>query len=106
MKKSKPKKEDIVVFAFKKGSQIKFEDTDNNTYRFVDSSIERMLAGHNVISNKIAISGHREDLVTYISSLIDVYIKIYNVEFVKVEDYDPVDFDPDTDIEDTVVYKM
>ena len=27
MKKSKPKKEDIVVFAFKKGSQTRIEDT-------------------------------------------------------------------------------
>ena len=106
MRKIKPEKEDIIVFAFQKGSQTRLEDTDNNSYRFVDSSIERMLAGHNVISNKIAISGHREDLVNYISSLIDVYIKIYNVEIVKVEDYDPVDFDPDRDIENTVVYRM
>jgi hypothetical protein len=104
MKKTKPKKEDIVVFAFKKGSQTRFEDTDNSSYRFVDSSIEKMMKGYSVISDKIGISGYREDVVNYISSLIDVYVKIYNVEIAKVEDFDPVDFDPD--IDDTIVYEM
>jgi hypothetical protein len=104
MKKSKPKKEDIVVFTFKKGSQTRFEDTDNSSYRFVDSSIEKMMKGYNVVSDKIGVSGYREDVVNYISSLIDVYVKIYNVEIDKVEDFDPVDFDPD--IDDTVVYEM
>jgi hypothetical protein len=106
MKKSKPKKEDIVVFAFKKGSQTRIEDTENSSYRFVDSSIEKMMAGYNVVSEKISISGYREDVVCYISSLINVYIKIYNLEIEKVEDFDPVDFDPDRDIENTVVYRM
>jgi hypothetical protein len=104
MKKTKPKKEDIVVFAFKKESQTRFEDTDNSSYRFVDSSIEKIMKGYNVVSDKIGISGYREDVVNYISSLIDVYVKIYNVEIDKVEDFDPVDFDPD--IDDTVVYEM
>jgi hypothetical protein len=104
MKKNKQKKEDIVVFAFKKGSQTRFEDTDNSSYRFVDSSIEKIMKGYNVVSDKIGISGYREDVVNYISSLIDVYVKIYNVEIDKVEDFDPVDFDPD--IDDTVVYEM
>jgi hypothetical protein len=101
MRKSKPKKEDIVVFAFKKGSQTKFEDTDNSSYRFVDSSIAKMMKGYNIVSEKIGISGYREDVVNYISSLIDVYVKIYDVDIDKVEDYDPVDFDPDIDIDDT-----
>ena len=97
MRKNKPKKEDIVVFAFKKGSQIRIEDSNNRSYRFVDVSLEKMMAGHNVVSNKIGISGYREDLVNYISSLIDVYVKIYNLEIDKVDDFDPVDFDPDID---------
>ena len=104
MKKTKPKKEDIVVFAFRKGSQTRFEDTDNSSYRFVDSSIEKMMKGYSVITDKIGISGYREDVVNYISSLIDVYVKIYDVQIDKVEDFDPVDFDPD--IDDTVVYEM
>ena len=104
MKKSKPKKEDIVVFAFKKGSQTRFEDTDNSSYRFVDSSIEKMMKGYNVVSDKIGVSGYREDVVNYISSLIDVYVKIYDVQIDKVEDFDPANFDPD--IDDTVVYEM
>jgi hypothetical protein len=104
MKKTKQKKEDIVVFAFKKGSQTRFDDTDNSSYRFVDSSIEKIMKGYSVVSDKIGISGYREDVVNYISSLIDVYVKIYKVEIDKIEDFDPVDFDPD--IDDTVVYKM
>jgi hypothetical protein len=104
MKKTKPKKEDIVVFAFKKGSQTRFEDTDNSSYRFVDSSIEKIMKGYSVVSDKIGISGYREDVVNYISSLIDVYVKIYKVEIDKVEDFDPVDFDPDLD--DTFIYEM
>jgi hypothetical protein len=104
MKKTKPKKEDIVVFAFKKGSQTRFEDTDNSSYRFVDSSIEKMMKGYNVVSDKIGVSGYREDVVNYISSLIDVYVKIYDVQIDKVEDFDPANFDPD--IDDTVVYEM
>ena len=103
MKKTKPKKEDIVVFAFKKGSQTRFEDSDNSSYRFVDAQIERMMAGFNVVSDKIGISGYREDVVNYISSLIDVYVKIYDVDIDKVEDYDPVDFDPDIDIDDAEI---
>jgi len=104
MKKTKPKKEDIVVFAFKKGSQTRFEDTDNSSYRFVDSSIEKMMKGYNVVSDKIGVSGYREDVVNYISSLIDVYVKIYDVQIDKLEDFDPANFDPD--IDDTVVYEM
>jgi hypothetical protein len=104
MKKTKPKKEDIVVFAFKKGSQTRFEDTDNSSYRFVDSSIEKMMAGHDVISDKIGISGYREDLVNYISSLIDVYVKIYNVNIDKIDDINKGDFDPDFD--EAVIYTL
>ena len=103
MKKTKPKKEEIVVFAFRKGSQTRFEDSDNNSYRFVDAQIERMMKGYNVVSEKIGISGYREDVVNYISSLIDVYVKIYDVDIDKVEDYDPVDFDPDIDIDDAEI---
>ena len=95
-----------MVFAFRKGSQTRFEDTDNSSYRFVDSSIEKIMKGYNVVSDKIGISGYREDVVNYISSLIDVYVKIYDVQIDKVEDFDPVDFDPDRDIENTVVYRM
>ncbi len=104
MKKSKQKKEDIVVFAFKKGSQTRFEDSENSSYRFVDASIERIMDGYNVISEKIGFSGYREDVVNYISGLIDVYIKIYNLDIDKIKDFDPIDFDPDFD--DTVVYEM
>jgi hypothetical protein len=104
MKKSKPKKEDIVVFAFKRGSQTRFEDSDSSSYRFVDAQIERMMTGYNVVSDKIGLSGSRFDMVNYISSLIDVYVKIYNVDIDKVEDFDPIDFDPD--IDDTDVYEM
>ena len=57
MNRNKPQKEDIVVFAFKKGSQTRFEDSENSTYRFVDSSIEKMMTGYNVVSDKISISG-------------------------------------------------
>jgi hypothetical protein len=106
MRKSKPKKEDIVVFAFKKGSQDKFYDTENGTYRFVDASIQRMMTEYNVICDNIALSSDRVTLVNYISSLIDVYIKIYDIDIEKVEDFDPVDFDPDRDVENTVVYRM
>ena len=106
MRKSKLKKEDIVVFAFKKGSQISIEGSNNSTYRFVDVAIEKMMTGCNVVSNKIGISGYREDLVNYISSLIDVYIKIYNLEIDKVDDFDPIDFDPDRDIDDTELYRL
>ena len=104
MKKSKLKKEDIVVFAFKKGSQTRYDDSENSSYRFVDASIETMMAGYNVVSDKIGLSGSRFDMVNYISSLIDVYVKIYNVQIDKVEDFDPVDFDPD--IDDTVIYTL
>ena len=90
----------------KNGSQDKFYDTENSTYRFVDASIQRMMTEYNVISDNIALSSDRVTLVNYISSLIDVYIKIYNIDIEKVEDFDPVDFDPDRDIENTVVYRM
>lgn len=102
MNRNKPQKEDIVVFAFKKGSQTRFEDSENSTYRFVDSSIEKMMTGYNVVSDKISISGYREDVVNYISSLISVYIKIYDVTIDKVEDFDPFEYDPDLEIDDVL----
>ncbi len=95
MGNNKPKKEEIVVLAFKKDSQTRVDGIENSSYRFVDSSIELMLAGFNVVSDKIGITGHRQDVVNYISSLIEVYIKIYNVNIDRMEDFDPVDFDPD-----------
>jgi hypothetical protein len=95
MENNKPKKEEIVVLAFKKDSQTRVDGIENSSYRFVDSSIELMLAGFNVVSDKIGITGHRQDVVNYISSLIEVYIKIYNVNIDRMEDFDPVDFDPD-----------
>jgi hypothetical protein len=95
MGNNKPKKEEIVVLAFKKDSQTRVDGIENSSYRFVDSSIELMLAGFNVVSDKIGITGHRQDVVNYISSLIDVYVKIYNVNIDRMEDFDPVDFDPD-----------
>jgi hypothetical protein len=104
MKKTKPKKEEIVVFAFKKGSQTRFEDSESSAYRFIDASIQKMMTGYSVVSEKIGISGYREDIVNYLSSLLLIYIKIHNLEIDKIEDFDPVDFDPD--IDDTVVYEM
>ena len=80
--------------------------TESIPSRFVDASIQRMMKEYNVISDNIALSSDRVTLVNYISSLIDVYIKIYNIDIEKVEDFDPVDFDPDRDIENTVVYRM
>lgn len=106
MRKTKPKKEDIVVFAFRKGSQARIEESKSSTYKFVDKAINRMLAGYNVTSDKIAFSGFRDDINNFVSGLIDVYVKIYNVEIDKIEDFDPIDFDPDIDIENTVVYRM
>ncbi len=104
MENNKTKKEDIVILAFKKDSQARVDGIENGSYRFVDSSIELMLAGFNVVSDKIGITGHRQDVVNYISSLIDVYLKIYNVNIDKIEDFDPADYDPDMD--DIVVYEM
>ena len=46
---------------------------------------------------------NRQDVVNYLSSLLLIYIKIHNVEIDKVEDYDPVDFDPDIDIDDAEI---
>jgi len=103
MRKSKLKKEDIVVFAFRKGSQARIEESKSSTYKFVDKAINRMLASYNVTSEKIAFSGFRDDINNFVSGLIDVYVKIYNVEIDKVEDFDPVDFDPDIDIDDAEI---
>ena len=102
MKKSNPMKEDIVVFAFKKGSQTRLEEPKNSSYQFVNNLFKKLMDDHNVISNKIAISSHKEDLVNYISSIIDVYVNIYNLKLDKIDDFNQVDFDPD--IDDTMVY--
>lgn len=104
MKKNNPKKEDIVVLAFKKDSQTRVDGIENGSFRFVESSIDLMLAGFNVDSDKICLSGRKFEIINYISGLIDVYIKIYNVNIEKIEDFDPADYDPD--IDDTVVYEM
>jgi hypothetical protein len=95
MENNKPKKEEIVVLAFKKDSQTRVDGIENSSYRFVESAIDLMLAEFNVRSEKLALAGCRKDIYNYISSLIDVYIKIYNVNIERMEDFDPVDFDPD-----------
>lgn len=101
MKISKPIKEEIIVFAFKKYSQYRFKDSDNSSYRFVNASLEKMISGHDTISCKIGISGYREDLVSYISGLIDIYMTTQNFKIDKVENFEQVDFDPD--IDDTIM---
>jgi hypothetical protein len=70
-----PRKEEIVVFAFKKGSQTKLQSYDKDSYRFVEDCFEKLMSGHNIECSKIGLSGYREDMVNYLASLIDIYVK-------------------------------
>ena len=92
--------EEIVVFAFKKGTQINSPNSNSESYSFVNTSIDIMTKGYNVTANKIGISGYREDVIGYIASLIDFYMSICKAEIVKVEDFNQKDFDPDIEASD------
>lgn len=61
------------VFVFKKGSQIRNIPNQDASYNYVRNILNIMMAKNGVDSENIFIGGHIEDVIYYISGIIDLY---------------------------------
>ena len=83
---------EIAVFAFTKDSQVNEHLVNRDSYRFVMDTFQILMNKNNVVSNKVGISGYKEDVASYISALIELYY--YNHVEVNLLD-DVSEYDPD-----------
>ena len=83
---------EIAVFALSKGSQMNAEIVNSQSYRHVLRLIENTIRLNNVVSDKIGISGYKEDVVAYIVMMINLCM-YKNMEIDLLEDTN--DYDPD-----------
>lgn len=84
--------QDITVFSFKKGSQMNNHRINYKSYEFVLKVLESIQFKNGVQSPKIGLSGYKEDVAMFISSLIE-YFPLANMDIELVDDIS--DFDPD-----------
>ena len=63
----------IAVFEFSKGSQSNEHLQKGGCYYFMLNMIETLMRKSNVQSERIGISGYKEDVAAYLSALMAVY---------------------------------
>lgn len=82
---------EIAVFALSKGSQINAEIINSQSYRHVLRIIENTMRLNNVVSDKIGISGYKEDVVAYIVMMINLCMyKDMEIDLLEdTNEYDP-----------------
>jgi len=94
-KKSKKRVEikypEIAVFALSKGSQMNEQIINSDNYGHVLRLIENTMRMHNVVSDKVGISGYKEDVVAYIVMMINLCMyKDMEIDLlVDTNEYDP-----------------
>ena len=82
---------EIAVFALSKGSQMNAEIINSQSYRHVLRIIENTMRLNNVVSDKIGISGYKEDVVAYIVMMINLCMyKDMEIDLLEdTNEYDP-----------------
>ncbi len=83
---------EIAVFSLSKGSQMNAEIINSQSYRHVLRLIENTMRLNNVVSDKIGISGYKEDVVAYIVMMI-IFCMYKDMEIDLLEDTN--EYDPD-----------
>ncbi len=61
------------VFVFQKGSQDRNIVYQKKSYDYIKRMLNIMLAKSNVDTETIFIGGHKEDLIMYLSGIIELY---------------------------------
>lgn len=64
---------EIAVFTFSRGSQFHERIYEDRAYDFVKQAIDIMMKKSFVESDKVGISGYKEDVISYIAGLIHFY---------------------------------
>jgi hypothetical protein len=83
---------EIAVFALSKGSQMNEHSVKNECYFFMLNKLEQMMSMNNVKSNKVGISGYKEDVAAYLSFYFEIY-QNRNFQINLMEDIN--EYDPD-----------
>jgi hypothetical protein len=82
---------EIAVFAFSKGSQMNDHIHTSKSYYYMLNMLETLMKKSNVESNKVGISGYKEDVAAYLAALLEVYFyKDMEIELMDdINEYDP-----------------
>ena len=82
---------EIAVFALSKGSQMNEQIINSENYDHVLRLIENTMSMHNVVSDKVGISGYKEDVVAYIVMLMNFcFFKDMEIDLLEdTNEYDP-----------------
>ena len=82
---------EIAVFALSKGSQMNEQIINSENYDHVLRLIENTMRMHNVVSDKVGISGYKEDVVAYIVMLMNFcFFKDMEIDLLEdTNEYDP-----------------
>jgi hypothetical protein len=82
---------EIAVFALSKGSQMNEQIVNSESYSHVLRLIENTMRMHNVVSDKVGISGYKEDVVAYIVMMINLCMyKDMDIDLLEdTNEYDP-----------------
>ena len=87
---------EIAVFALSKASQMNDNVHKSDSYYFMLDKIEQIMRINNVVSDKFAVSGYKEDVAAYLAFYLEVYLyKDVEVRLMDdINEYDP-DIMPD-----------
>ena len=82
---------EIAVFALSKGSQMNEQIIKSESYSHVLRLIENTMRMNNVVSEKVGISGYKEDVVAYIVMMINLCMyKDMEIDLLEdTNEYDP-----------------
>lgn len=90
-KRVETKYHEIAVFALSKGSQMNEQIINSESYSHVLRLIENTMRMNNVVSEKVGISGYKEDVVAYIVMMINLCMyKDMEIDLLEdTNEYDP-----------------
>lgn len=82
---------EIAVYALSKGSQMNEHIINSESYSHVLRFIENTMRMNNVVSDKVGISGYKEDVVAYIAMMVNLCMyKDMEIELLgDTSEYDP-----------------
>ena len=86
---------DRAVFIFEKGSQESNIKHQTKSYKYIKKMLNIMMAKSGVEAENIFIGGHKEDLILYMSGIIELYY-LDSISFDLADDEYTID--PDFDV--------
>ena len=86
---------DIIVFSFVKDSQIRDVCSDVDAYEYVKGVLTKLIEDHGGGYQKIGFSAYVNDMIAYISTLIQSYHHHRLVTNLSIAEFDASEFDPE-----------